>query len=333
MKKSLLPGKFASKRKFVNAFFILIAIFLCNLNLNAQAGTLDPTFGNGGIIIAQRIGIPVGTAILPDQKILVAGGGGPYFYIDRFNPDGSNDESFGSDGRVSLNLDNKRSNCSGITIQPDGKIILIGYIILSEPFLDLAIVRCYPDGSLDSSFGFNGLTIINLKNYDYTDDVVLQPDGKIVVIGDFTNNTDDFFDSYILRLNTDGSLDPNFGEEGIKKIHYPLSANNKALVIQPDGKLLMGGTFNIYSNKPDIIVERFNTDGSVDNGFGVDGVTKFEFGENQSGDWGSELYDMQLQPDGKIVCAGESGTNQISMALCRFNSNGSIDIGFGENED
>ncbi|MFZ1798720.1 MAG: hypothetical protein WAU24_02560, partial [Chitinophagaceae bacterium] len=313
------------KLLFTTSFLIITIISF------SQPGFLDPTFGNGGIIIAQRIGIPVGTAILPDQKILVAGGGGPYFYIDRFNPDGSNDESFGSDGRVSLNLENKRSNCSGITIQPDGKIILIGFIISQNPYQDIAIVRCKPDGSLDSSFGINGLTTINLKNYDYANDVLIQPDGKIVVIGNFTNSSVDNVDSYILRLNSDGNLDQNFGEEGITNIHYPVSSRNVHVSIQPDGKLLMGGTFNRYSIKPDYIVERFNTDGSVDNSYGVNGKTYFEFGENQSGDWGSELYDMKLQSDGKIVCAGESGTNQISMALCRFNSNGSIDIGFGEN--
>ncbi len=309
-------------------FFIAIIIF--NLKVNAQAGTLDPTFGNGGIVIEQKYGAPAGTVILPDGKILVSGAG-ENFYMDRFNPDGSNDESFGIDGRVDLNFNNKRSSCNGIGMQQDGKIVLVGFIVFNEPFLDIVIARCNPDGRLDSSFGLNGLTTVNLKNYDYANDVLIQPDGKIVVIGNFTNSSVDNFDSYILRLNEDGSLDQNFGTEGITELHYPASTQNVSVSIQPDGKLLMGGTFDRFSIKPDFIVERFNADGSVDNSFGVNGKTYFEFGENQSGDWGSELFDMQLQPDGKIVCAGESGENLYSMALCRFENNGNVDEGFGEN--
>jgi len=310
-------------------FLILCILFFTN-NLFAQPGFLDPTFGNGGVVIEQRLGGTEGLSILPDGKILVAGDG-ENFYLDRFNPDGSNDAGFGVDGRVNISLDNKESSCSAMAIQPDGKIVLVGYIVPNAAYTDIAILRCKPDGSLDSSFGINGLASFDFNHYDYAYDVVIQPDGKIVVIGNFTKNLDDNFDSYILRLNTDGSIDENFGTEGINKIHYPLSTINVAVTIQPDGKLLMGGTYNKYGGKPDYIVERFNTDGSIDNSFGVNGTANFKFGEGQAAGWASELFDMQIQTDGKIICAGKSGLELSSMSLCRFNSNGNIDATFGEN--
>ena len=254
------------KNKF-QIIFIFISFITFSFKSDAQPGFLDPTFGNGGIIITDTIGGPAGLAILQDGKIIV-GGNGEHFFLNRFNDDGSNDESFGMSGRINVNLKGMYASCKSIAVQQDGKIVLVGNIVEDNPYRDIAIVRCKADGTLDSSFGINGLTTIDFQHYDYAYDVALQTDGKIVVIGDYTSNTDDFFDSYILRLNTDGSLDPGFGTGGIHKIHYTESTRNRSLSIQTDGKLLMGGTYNKYSAQPDYIVERFNANGSIDNSFG-----------------------------------------------------------------
>lgn len=312
---------------------ILIFIFIITLSYqgSAQPGFLDPTFGNNGIVIEKRVGGTSGLAILPDEKILIAGSG-ENFYLDRFNPDGSNDASFGIDGRVNINLDDKHAVCYSMAIQQDGKIILVGAMDAAiSAYTDLAIVRCKTDGSLDSSFGINGYVTFNFKNFDYAYDVAIQSDNKIVVIGDNSNSLAQNNDSYILRLNTDGSLDQSFGVNGITKTHYASSSTNVKVIVQPDGKLIMGGTYAKKGLKPDYMVQRFNIDGTVDNSFGENGTAKFKFGEGQASGWLNELFDIALQPDGKIVCAGEAGLDLVSMAMCRFNADGSMDNSFGDN--
>ncbi|MFZ1799648.1 MAG: hypothetical protein WAU24_07250, partial [Chitinophagaceae bacterium] len=79
------------------------------------------------------------------------------------------------------------------------------------------------------------------------------------------------------------------------------------------------------------MLESFNPDGSKDESFGENGVAKYVFGEGQSGDWFTKMEGAELQPDGKIVCIGESGKGNADMAICRFNADGSIDQDFGEN--
>ncbi|MFZ1798966.1 MAG: T9SS type A sorting domain-containing protein, partial [Chitinophagaceae bacterium] len=335
MKKSLLPGKFASKRKFVNAFFILIAIFFCNLNLYAQAGTLDPTFGDGGMIIENTYNSNSHSIILPDGKILLIGeyaGLG----IDRFNPDGSYDESFGINGRYSISLNGKLSGPDNKTfaLLDDGRIICAtryfpkGY---TGNKLDMGLVRLKANGTLDSSFGVNGLDTLELDIITRATGLVVQPDGKIVISGDVQKNVYNEKRTFICRFMPDGGLDPTFGEEGIVVSTYAYATLSNSLVINAAGKLIRGSTYDLYGGRAPFMLESFNSDGSQDADFGKNGVAKYVFGDGQGGTWNNGMFMMAQQTDGKLVCTGESGRNEnIFMALCRFNADGSVDASFGD---
>ncbi len=316
-------------KNLIKTCMLLLTSLSCSW-IQAQVGYLDPTFGDNGIVVQKRLGITEGLALLPDGKILVGGGAGPDFYMDRFNSDGSNDLTFGVNGRVELNLNNKDSYCTDLVVQQDERIVLVGIIENNYPHLDMAVTRCMPDGRLDSSFGINGLVQINLMNYDYGNGVVLQPDGKILVTGATGNSTYYIQDAFVIRLNTDGSLDSGFAGTGIFQQHFPVQIGVSSIIIQPDNKILMGGTYSITGGKPPYMVERFNPNGTVDSSFGEGGIAKFKFGEGQAG-WKNVCNDIVLQADGKIVCVGQSGYDVWSMAACRFNADGSVDNSFGEN--
>ncbi len=314
-------------KNLIKTCMLLLTSLSCSW-IQAQVGYLDPTFGDNGIVVQKRLGYTEGLSVLSDGKILVCGGAGPDYYMDRFNSDGSNDNTFGVNGRVELNVENKEAYCKDLAVQPDGKIILVGSINKTPTNFDVGIVRCKQDGSLDSSFGLNGLVRVDLMNNDYCNSVALQPDGKILVTGASGNSIYYVQDAFVIRVNTDGSLDSGFAGTGIFQQHFSVQIEIASVIVQPDNKILMGGKYNKYALIPPFMVERFNEDGTVDSSFGVAGIAKYGFGEEQES-WSNNFNDMALQPDGKIVCVGQSGYDVYSMAICRFNTDGSVDGTFG----
>ncbi|MFZ1799202.1 MAG: T9SS type A sorting domain-containing protein [Chitinophagaceae bacterium] len=308
--------------------FLIILIF-CNQKIYAQQGTLDPTFGDGGTVVVEKPFFNGISLIQTDGKIILLSLGS---VLDRFNADGTYDETFGKHGRVTLNFDKKLySENNSFALQNDGKIVCNGYYYADNGNIYSGVFRCNPDGSIDSSFGTNGMDSIRIDNLNFGTGIVIQPDGKIVVSGDTRKSFYEDTKTFIYRLMPNGGLDPSFGEEGIVINKHSLDINSAGLVIRPDGKLVIGSTYNTYDYTLSYQLESFNADGSIDNSFGVKGIAKFIFGENQTVYWASQMRNLVLQEDGKIVCAGTSGIGKNEMALCRFNENGTIDAGFGEN--
>ncbi len=305
----------------------IIAIFCFNQKIIAQAGTLDLTFGEGGVRIVDATTFFNRSLIQQDGKILINSSG----YLDRFNPDGSYDESFGINGRSTNRFDGKmQSNNNSFVIQEDGKILSTGiYSSVNGSFLS-GVFRCNTDGSLDSSFGINALDTVKIDIQQYPTGIIVQPDGKIVVSGDVRKTFYDQKRTYIYRLMPNGGLDPTFGNSGIVVNKHSDELNSNSLIIRPDGSLIIGSTYNILEVHPAYYLECFNSNGSANAGFGTNGIANFIFGEGQPGDWFTVMYNLALQVDGKILCTGISGKNLQQMALCRFNANGNIDGSFGE---
>ncbi|MBS1730902.1 MAG: T9SS type A sorting domain-containing protein [Bacteroidetes bacterium] len=321
-----------------NKFKILIAfvfVFITTKNIYAQAGTPDPTFGIGGTIRENTFNGYGYSIMLPDEKILVIGSYGG-LCLDRFNTDGSYDESFGMNGRSSISLKGKLAgveNNKTYSLLDDGKIVCAAMYYPTGVFgkLNLAVVRTDSIGNLDSSFGNNGFDTLELDNATIATGLVVQPDGKIVISGDVKKSAYDEKRTFICRYMPDGGLDPSFGVGGIVITTYTNATNSNSLIINAAGKLIRGSNNNIYDTHSSFMLESFNTDGSKDISFGENGVAKYIFGLGQDGYWNSVMYMMAQQPDGKITCCGESGKgDEESMALCRFNIDGSIDGSFGE---
>ncbi|MFZ1798439.1 MAG: hypothetical protein WAU24_01115, partial [Chitinophagaceae bacterium] len=191
----------------------LLAIILFNQKINAQAGTLDPTFGDGGIIISDSLSYTNNSLLQVDGKILVLSSSG---CIDRFNPDGSFDVNFGNSGRAYFKFDGRlHLDDTRLTIQDDGKIVCSGkYYAVTGNILS-GIFRSNSDGTLDSSFGENGLDTVKIDKQQYPTGIVVQADGKIVVSGDVRKEYNDKKRTYLYRLMPNGGLDPTFGVNGI----------------------------------------------------------------------------------------------------------------------
>jgi len=207
-------------------------------------------------------------------------------------------------------------------LQPDGKIVVVGREISESVVI---IARYNANGSPDSAFGDNGIVYTDLGDSKFNaanfEDLVIQPDGKIVVTGSgfFDKIQGYYYDALTIRYNTDGSIDKSFGNKGIVVSDFEDDHDEgKKIALQPDGKIVVGGI-----SGASYVIARYNTDGSLDNSFnggkgwvkgGLGGVTLFT--------------SMALQADAKIVI----GCNIASSgSLIRYKTNGTKDSSFGVN--
>jgi uncharacterized delta-60 repeat protein len=284
---------------------------IARLNID---GTLDTTFDPGANPS------PVSALLVqPDGKILVGGdfnflgGGGfgnvPRSKIGRLNSDGSVDTSFnpGANGQITAML-----------LQPDGKILIGGFFTMiggggTGTTARSRIARLNPDGSVDTTFNPGANNTVRA--------FALQRDGRIVVVGDFTNlgggGTGTVQRRFIARLNADGGLDTSFDP----------GANNttEAVLVQVDGKIIVGGHFTGLGGGTGTTTRNFigrvNPDGSVDAGF------------NPGADF--FVSALALQPDGAILVGGlfnnlgggGTGTTPRSH-IGRLKPDGSVDVDF-----
>ncbi len=321
-------------KNIIKILILSIVFVFISENIFSQAGTLDATFGNGGIVKVENYFATGNSSVIQnDGKIIVTGNGYGYvILISRFNADGSNDESFGSDGKMLYNFDDKATEGRCIALKNDGKILVASNYIPKSGYTDVVIMQCESNGKLDSSFGENGLVFLHVDVLNLISALKVQQDGKILISGNVRKSQFDQKRSFLSRINTDGSFDHSFGDTGIVITNYPNTTNNKAMVIRPNGKIITGATGNGNFNHPVYLIQTYNANGSIDESFGENGNAQYIFGEGISGFWNTEMYAIALQPDGKIVCTGTSGgDNEIAMALCRFNENGTVDENFGEN--
>ena len=286
-------------------------------------GNPDATFGNNGIITRDFGGndILISVFVQPDGKILVGGSStnNEYWTIGRFKTDGSLDTAFGSGGIVSIVT---RGFVSSLIVQPDGKIIAVGYQTLGGD--KVALVRYNSNGSLDTTFGAGGTVITAIGSInDRGNDAILQPDGKILVLGDFNAGGHD--ELFLARYNSNGVLDMGFGAGGKVIMQIGATVGARDMTLQVDGKIIVtGGAVNI--GQVDTYVARHNSDGTLDNAFGTGGKVLISFIPGND-----SANSIALQSDGKIVLGGyeDSGASSgIDFALRRFNTDGTLDSTF-----
>ncbi len=290
----------------------------------SQDGLLDQTFGTNGIALAEGNYSAKGMSIQSDGKIVTAGSksdaNGTDFCVVRFNNDGKLDNTFGTDGVVVVDFNAKTDNASDIAIQADGKMIVVGSAIITNN-TDIALIRLNTNGTLDNTFGTNGKVTTNIQgtSNDAAAKVVIQADGKIVIIG--SGGTDMFNANVVARYNTDGSLDNTFDTDGklLAVSFAPVSLNTLSdIKILADGKFIIGGS---SSNQP--AIGKLNADGSFDVAFNTTG--KLVIAETI---FGGNVCLVAPQTDGKIVVSYGSGTTS-ELKLLRLQTNGSLDNDFG----
>ena len=304
---------------------------------------LDPNFGTAGLATMPETGTPPrgfggsssAMALQADGKIVMVGGSREDFILARFNADGSLDRSFGIEGKVITDMRSgsfEPEEALGVAIQADGKIVVVGHATIptSPPAPRLpptfALTRYDSGGNLDTSFGTGGRVSGNVNGRAHA--VAIQGDGKIVVAGEFsfdTNVTGEGSDITVARFNSNGTLDLGFGGSGTGQLASDIGgrANTaRQLVLQPDGSIVVSGT-PIGALHTDLM--RFNANGLPDSSFGGSGKLTI---------LGSDVgQGLALQADGKLVLVG-SLVNPVQPATSRFllrrlNADGTPDTGFG----
>lgn len=291
----------------------------------AQPGALDSDFSaDGKLLDSFDTGSEkgVGVFVQPDGKILVGGRayyfGDVDFFVIRYNSDGSLDNTFNTDGKTTCNFGSFYDDyANAMVVEDDGKITLAGHTNLGGSGSSVCLTRLLVDGTYDPSFGTGGLTTTDIGSaIEYCYALATNINGKYAVTGNLSGTL------YVAQYTTNGTLDNTFGTGGIVTVEPPIgfSYSGYDIEYQNDGKLVVTGYYGENGNI-NFFVARFNTDGTPDNTFSVDGIVDTDF-SNNSPDRGFALH---IYDDGKILAAGYTGQD---IALIRYNSNGTLDLTF-----
>lgn len=322
-------------------------------------GAADPSFGVDGKVLALSAFSfrAFAAALQADGKIVLAGSSGPStafreHLIDvgvaRFHADGSLDTSFGNGGVVITNVFNNEDRATAVAVLPDGRILVGGF---ARTFgfgnhYEFLLARYLADGQRDPTFGVNGLRTTDFfGSWDFVHALAVQPDGKIVATGEvkfspLVNLSSNYMSVGLARYHPDGQLDLSFGEGG--KVHTEFfdeqgnvqHAAASSMVLQPEGKILIGGHVqrDDQTRRRNVILARYLPDGSLDPRFGTAGRVETDLGRVD--DVGNSLL---LQPDGKIVVAAnhaliqpfEVVSDNRNFLVQRYHPNGALDPAFG----
>lgn len=315
----------------VLALGVALAALVAIPSADAKPGALDPNFGSGGKVttpFTDLTGLDVpsqafAAAPQPDGKIVAVGDSGSDFGLARYNADGSLDTTFGTNGERTTPAGTVGGLASAVALQPDGKIVVAGTALDGSNTAEIELARYNPDGSLDNSLGGHGTVYTTLLGDDSATGVAIQPDGKIIVAGTASDGKT-VSEFALVRYDANGTLDSTFAEQGAALT--PMGTGNSvadALVQQPDGKLVVAGyTLGTLASDYNFAVARYTASGTLDQTFGTGGKVVTQVAG------GGLARAVALQPDGKIILAGEALTS-ASFALVRYSTNGSPDTSFG----
>jgi len=316
---------------------ILATMFIMPMGIYAQnAGSLDLTFATNGKFTYDNgySDLFTCTAIQDDQKIIAAGVSFDAVYtatanVFRFLPDGSIDTDFATNGIFSYSLNNE-ANIKGCAIRDNGKIVLVGS---TTDLVDyrILIIQLNEDGTLDNSFGDNGVVVQKISNLEgYFEDhglaLALMDDGQILVAGR-SLNLDYKFVPVVVCFNENGTLNTTFGTGGVASISVDLSDNDfDCIALQDDGKIVASGHVELGLQYYGLLVARFNSNGTLDIDFADGGVFIESFG-----DVDDEGYGVAINSEGNILVSGFTATASYtySMLLMQLTTNGDLDMNFG----
>jgi uncharacterized delta-60 repeat protein len=273
------------------------------------SGVLDATFGGDGKVTVANNGVGAhGLVLQPDGRLVAAGG----IYLTRYWPDGSLDS--GGKQVVAFGTLIAAEAAYGMVVQPDSKIVMAGY--KSESTLQFALARLMPDGTLDPTFNGDGRLTFGFGGDEVASAVAVGSNGAIAAAG-YVSSPNSGNNFMIARFQPNGALscfnvtDFQAGDD-----------RAQAVAIQPDQKMIVAGRVrDVSSGNYEMGIVRYNANCTTDASFGTGGKTQIGFGT------GAEIANAVIvQPDGKIVIAGEANTDVV---LVRLTASGLLDASFG----
>ena len=297
-----------------------------------MAGDLDPTYGAGGKVITpffdQTISSDSSNAVVmqSDGKLIT---GGVTESLFRFSSNGALDTTFGDQGKVVT-----RGGVNALAVDAQDRIIGVGSVF-EEYRQMIKIVRFLPNGQPDAAFGNGGTVISHINNVsDQAVDVLVQPDGKILVGIKTNSGTDNSFnynlDFALQRYNSDGSLDTGFGTGGqVVTSLGGITDSLGKLLLQPDNRIVAVGSTSLTAlSNSDTALVRYLPNGSLDSSFDGDGIRVVNL---STGNYGDGTSAVSLLSDGRILVGGGAGNGINSdFLLARFQPDGSLDSTFNQ---
>ena len=339
----------------------LAALILTTLTAPSFAmdGDLDPAFGTGGIaaeVLVSEFEMINDLALMPDGRVMVLGQAGDALALARYLANGDLDVAFGGGIRIigdamagagisSFSPDFGYRPRPRMALQADGGIVVVFNGMSpatpqASQLDDAVVARFNPDGSVDASFGEGGYVSLQAlfgTSFNDPDVVVAQVtvlnDGRILIGGQQSGFEEDLA-FLLVRLLSDGTLDSTFGDGGVAGAQPDdligtnlVSVVAHAMTVQGDGRIILAGGDD-YVLSPfvggEVVVMRFNADGSVDATFGASGVAFSSLSSSLA-----TALAVAQQADGKIVLAGlAQDGGERRAALLRFNADGTLDPGF-----
>lgn len=293
-------------------------------------GQIDTAFGDGGFAYVTWSTPNPGAVfniekqiVNSEERFVLIGGGGnctgnplTCARMERWTNAGLRDTSFGSNGVVSFAVSISNAICWGSGMQSDQKIVTSCGSGTSS-----TVFRFNANGSADNTFGKKGVSQANTGIIFRRFQALSS--GKILGVGNYSG------DAAVARFNSNGTLDTSFGIAGKRVVDI---AGNQDffidLAIDASGRIVVSGEAMIGGSTPsyyDALLMRFTSNGTTDTSFGTGGKTLFNNGGGQD-----EFGQVAIQPDGKIVVAGESRIpgNRADWIVARFDTNGALDPGF-----
>lgn len=326
----------------------------------ARPGDLDPTFSRDGfaqVDLTSKLE-PGGSAGEDQVQLVGAGPAGDvvlaanttYSYdcvhvgcaryeffvaVARFVPNGDLDTGFAGDGTFEGDFGLPRVRAAAYALQRDGKALIAGSTYSTEG--DLFVARLNADGTPDESFAADGVMTLNLPDFQQMGDLVLAPDGRIVVGGSTTGAEfqPGFFggDDLLFRLLADGTLDPSFGGgDGLVTFDLARLDDIDEVAIDGENRIVAAGPSGPENGHETTTLIRLASDGSLDPGFSDDGWTLVDLAPERFSI--EQVSALVTDTESRSIVSISSvapgpGISPYRRALVRFGEGGSPDPGFG----
>jgi uncharacterized delta-60 repeat protein len=289
-------------------------------------GSLDGTFGDHGVVTEQVgvYGSGQRVLVLADGRIVVGGStaaslpGATDFALMRFTPSGALDPTFGTGGIVISDIGGAADSPRDFVLMGD-KVLAVGDTLAGPTSTNVLMARYDSAGKLDGTFGAGGTAVIPAGSGVHVGAAGLTASGNIVVAG---NDASAFS---VWRFTPTGKVDATFGAAGVVRKDVTLSDQGQRLIVQADGKLLVGGTVSTSGtiDGGDYALLRFNANGTSDGAFGQGGVSVTVRPGAQG------LNGLALRADGSILVAGGDDVAKGNFEVMRYTPAGAVDKLFG----
>jgi uncharacterized delta-60 repeat protein len=292
-------------------------------------GRFDASFSGNGRRTTGFSGAaaPRSVVALGSGRVLVGGSAGGAFGLAAYRSDGSPATSFGGDGKVTTEVSLGADQVLDLRVLSNGKILAAG--IAGDQF---AVVRYRANGRPDDTFGTDGVVLTSAGFEGTAYDVGLQPDGKLLAVGNSEPGGGSVVGVATARFDRDGSLDETFGGGDGRVEAFPGDAEFSRgydVLVQPDGKVVVGGYSFGEGDYSHFLLLRYHRNGTPDGSFGRDGVV-----EHLVQPYYAEVHAITRQSDGKLVAAGWTGGETPGLrvlAVARYGRSGKLDKSFSRN--